>query len=158
MASIDKVISSKDAESIKKRRGNFQGMMTTACRNLERLLVKTAGKFDQQRIQRIQVLEQEVKLRKLQESFDVLHQAYQEFREPGKDATEEEELVEKQDQHYFEVADKIYKSLQLVAEYEESYKIYQAGQPDPELAKKEAEEKSSKEALAKKLKEEETFY
>ena len=77
MASPEEVISSKDPELIKKRRSNYQGMMTTACKNLGRLLVKTAGKFDHERIQRIQVLEQQVKLRKLQENFDVLHQAYQ---------------------------------------------------------------------------------
>ena len=130
-------------------------MMTTVCKNLERLLIKTADKFDHRRIKRIQVLEQHLKLKKLQESFEILHQAYQEYRAPGKDETEETGLVEKQDQHYFEVTDAIYESLQLVAAYEESYKIYQAGQPDPEVAKKQAEEKSTKDALAKQLKEEE---
>ena len=43
----------------------------------------------------------------------------------------------------------------MVADYEESYKLYKAAQPDPNLAKKEAEEKSSKEALAKQLRDEE---
>ena len=65
MASLDEVISSKDPESIKKKRSNFQGMMTTVRKNLGRLLVKTAGKFDHVKIQRIQVLEERVKLKKL---------------------------------------------------------------------------------------------
>ena len=73
--------------------------MTTIHKNLGRLLVKTAGKFDHQRINRIQVLEQQGKLRKLEENFEMLHQAYQQFRDPGKDAAEEEALVEKEDQH-----------------------------------------------------------
>ena len=77
--------------------------------------------------------------------------------ELGKDATEEEELVEKQEQHYAEVMDKVYESLNLLAEYEKSYKIYEAAQPDPELAKKEAEEKASKALLAKQLKDEEAL-
>ena len=145
MASPEEVISSKDPDLIKKRRGNFQGMMTTVCKNLGRLLVQTAGKFDHKRIQRIQVLEQQVKLKKLQESFETLHQAYQEYREPGKDEIDEKALVEKQDQHYFEVIDTVYESLQIVDDYEESFKIYQAGQQDPELAKQEAKEIAAKE-------------
>ena len=155
MASPEEVISSRDPDSIKKRRENFRGMMTTVCKNLGRLLVKTSGKFDHGKIQRIQVLEQQAMLKKLQESFNMLHQAYQEFREPGKDETAEEALVEKQDQHYFKVIDSTYESLQFVADYEESYEIYQDSQPDPELARKEAEERSTKEVLAKKLKAEE---
>ena len=49
-------------------------------------------------------------------------------------------------------------SLNLLADYEKSYKIYEAAHPDPDLAKKEAEEKASKEALAKQLKEEELLH
>ena len=143
MASIEEVISSKDPETIKKRRSNFQGMLTTIHKNLGRLLVKTAGKFDHVRIQRIPVLEQEAKLKKLQEGFEALHQAYQEYRETGEDDTKEEALVEKEDEHYFGVTDKIYESLQFIADYEESFQIYKSAKPDPELAKREAEEKSA---------------
>ena len=53
------------------------------------------------------------------------------------------------------MVDKIYESLQLYADYEESYKIFQAAKPDPDLQRKMAEEKSSKEALAKQLKQDE---
>ena len=96
--------------------------------NCEAAMCRTDG------LERAWLLEVRDALKKLEESFEMLHQAYQEYRAPGKDATEEAELVEKQDQHYFEVIDKIYESLQLVAEYEKSYEIYQASQPDPELA------------------------
>ena len=157
MASIDEAISSKDPKLIKKRRANFQGMMTTVHKSLGRLLVKTASKFDHDKIQRIPVLEQNAKLKKLQESFELLHQAYQEFRDPGKDEAGEEALVEEQDHHYFEVTDKIFESLQLVADYEESFQIYKAAKPDPDLVKREAEEKYAKEALAKQLKDEENL-
>ena len=74
MASIEEVISSKDPGLIKKRRGNFQGMLTTIHKNLGRLLVKTAGKFDHVKIQRIPVLEQHAKLKELQKNFEILHQ------------------------------------------------------------------------------------
>ena len=72
-----------------------------------------------------------------------------------KDDAEEEALAKKQEKHYNEVVDKIYESLQLYADYEDSYKTFQASKPDPDLEKKVAEEKSSKEALAKQLKQDE---
>ena len=53
--------------------------------------------------------------------------------------------------------EKIYKSLNLLADYEKSYKTNEAAQPDHDLAKKEASEKSTKEALAKQLKDEEVL-
>ena len=77
--------------------------------------------------------------------------------EVGKDDTEEDALVEKQEQHYEEVMKKIYESLNLLADYEKSYKTNEAAQPDHDLAKKEASEKSTKEALAKQLKGEEVL-
>ena len=49
--------------------------------------------------------------------------------------------------------DKLYESLKLFEDYEERFKIYKAAQPDPDLVKKEAEEK----ALAKQLKDEEAL-
>ena len=67
----------------------------------------------------------------------------------GKYDSEKTVLVEKQEQHYEEVMNKLYKSLKLFGNYEESFKIYKAAQPDPDLANKEAKEK------AKKLKDEE---
>ena len=51
------------------------------------------------------------------------------------------------------MVDKVYESIELVADYEESYQMNKAAQPNPNLAKQEAEEKASKEALAKQLKE-----
>ena len=47
--------------------------------------------------------------------------------------------MEEQQQHYEQVINKLYESLQLFADYEESFKIYKAAQPDPDLAKKEAD-------------------
>ena len=55
------------------------------------------------------------------------------------------------------MTDKFYESLQVVADYENSFLVYKAAQPDPDLAKKEAEEKFAKEALAKQLKDEEVL-
>ena len=66
-----------------------------------------------------------MKLKRLEESFDEIHQAYLHYRDVGKDKTD----------------------------YVESFKVYGAVQPDPDPAKKEAREKSANEALAKQLKE-----
>ena len=49
---------------------------------------------------------------------------------------------------------KFCESLQLHEDYEKSFQIYKAALPDPDLPKKEAKEKSSKEAIAKQLKQE----
>ena len=48
-------------------------------------------------------------------------------------------MLQKQEKLYTDVKHKIYESLQLYADHEESCKIYWAALPDPALAKKEAE-------------------
>ena len=155
MASFEEAISSEDPEVIKKKRSTIQGMMTNLCKRLGKLLTKSGGKFDHDKIKRFSVQRDQADLEKLLESFKHLHGAYLHYRDVGKDESEEESLVEKQEQHYDEVVDKIYESLQLYADYEESYKANKAAQPDPDIAKKEEEEKSVKKALAKQLKDEE---
>ena len=52
-----------------------------------------------------------------------------------KDETEEETLLWRQDEYYNEVMDKVCESLELGADYEESYQSFKATQPDPELVK-----------------------
>ena len=54
----------------------------------------------------------------------------------GKDSTEEETLALQDEKHYQEVRAKIFESLQLIEDYEESYKIFMAAKPDPVLEKK----------------------
>ena len=49
-------------------------------------------------------------------------------------------MKRKQGNNYDEVVDKIYASLHFYADYEESFKIYTAVQPDHQLAKQETEE------------------
>ena len=56
------------------------------------------------------------------------------FRAEGKDATEEDSLVIQDENHYQGVKSKIFESLQLVEDYEESFKVYKASLPNPELA------------------------
>ena len=155
MATIEDVIATKDPEAIKKRRSTVQRWTTGVRNNLDRLLVKTAGKFDHSKIERLEVHDDQASLKKHYEDFKVIHGAFMGYRAEGKDDTEEETLVLQDEKHYQEVKSKIFKSLQLIEGYEESFKIYKAALPDPDLAKKEAEEKSSKEALAKLLKQEE---
>ena len=155
MASIEAVILSKDPEVIKKKRSTIQRFATGVRNNLDRLLVKTAGKFDHAKIERLEVQIDHSSLKKHFENFQVIHEGYIEYRAEGKDATAEDALVLQDENHYQEVKSKIFESLQLLEDYEESFQIYKAALPNPDLAKKEAEERSSKEALAKQLKQEE---
>ena len=132
-----------------KRRSTIQGSMTSMRKRLDKLLAKTDGKFDHDNIKRLSVQRDHTDLEKLLESFKTIHQAYQHYGTVGKDEPEEESLVEKQEQYYDEVVDKVYQSLQLIADYEKSHKIYEAAQPDSDLAKKEAEEKAKKGSTCK---------
>ena len=154
MASIEDVISTKDPEVIKKKRSTIQRLTTGVRNSLDRLLIKAAGKFDHSQIKRLDVHDHHASLKKHYVNFQVIHEAYMEFRAEGKDAAEEETLVLQDEKHYEEVRGKIFESLRQIEDYEESFKSYKAALPDPELAKKEAEEKSSKKALAKQLKDE----
>ena len=152
---MEEAISSGDPEVIKKRRSTIQGGMTKIQNRLEKLLARSAGRFDHDKIKRLNVQGDHADLKKLFESFKIIDEAFQHYREAGKTEPEEEALVKKEEQHYDEVVDRVYESLQLVADYEESFQKYKAAQPDPDLAKKDAEEKASKAALAKQLKDEE---
>ena len=62
-----------------------------------------------------------------------------EYRAEGKDANEEDSLVLQDEKHYQDVRSKIFASFQLIEDYEESFKIYEAALPDPDLARKEAD-------------------
>ena len=154
---MEEAISSGDPDVIKKKRSTIQGQITKIQNHLDKLLLKSAGKFDHDRIRRLNVQGDHADLKKLFESFKIIDEAYQHYRPVGQDEPEENALVKKEEQHYDEVVDKVYESLQLVADYEKSFLIYEAGLPDPEHAKKEAEEKSRKEALAKQLKDKEAL-
>ena len=157
MASLEEVISTKDPAAIKKKRSNVLRMISVIHNNLAKLLENTSGKFDHAKIERVRALQDLANLKKQQEGFDVIHEAYMYFREESKDETEEETLLLKQDKYYTEVMDKICESLKLCADYEESYDSFKAAQPDPEHEKNLAEEKNVKEVLAKQLEQEEAL-
>ena len=119
--------------------------MTTGVRNnLDRLLIKAAGKFDHSQIKRLEVYTDHASLKKHFENFQVIHAAYVVHRAEGKDASEEETLVLKDEDHYQEVKSKICESFQLLEDYEKSFKIFEAAQPDPEHEQKVTEEKNEK--------------
>ena len=132
-------------------------MMRKLQKSIGILLQKSEGKFEHGKIKRLRVQQEHAKLKKLEESFDEIHQAYLDCIDVAEDEPGESALLEKEDEHYEEVIDKLYETLQLYADYQEDYKIFKAAQPDPNLAKKEAEEKSTKETLVKQLKDEEAF-
>ena len=67
------------------------------------------------------------------------------------DEVKEESLeFQEQEKLYNDVEDKIWKSLQLYADCEESYEVYKAGLPEPCLTKKEVEEDSMSAKVNKK--------
>ena len=157
MASIEDVISTKDPEVIKKKRSTIQRLTTGVRNSLDRLLIKAAGKLDHSQIKRLDVHDYHASLKKHYVNFQVIHEAYMEFRAEGKDAKEEDTLVLQDEKHYEEVRTKIIESFQLIEDYEESFKSYKAAIPDPALATKEVEEKSNKETQARQLKDEEAL-
>ena len=140
MASSEEAISSGDPEVIKKRRSTIQGMMTNNCKRLGNQLAKIGGKFDHDKIKRFSVQRDQADLERLLESFKKIHEAYLYHRKVGEDESEEKALVEKQEQHYDEVIDRIYESLELCAEYQESSKeaLAQQLRQEEELQKQEA--------------------
>ena len=78
MATIEDVIRSQDPEAIKKKRSTIQRFLTGVRNNLDKLLVKTAGKFDHSIIKRIQVHINDASLKKDFENFQVIDKAYTE--------------------------------------------------------------------------------
>ena len=97
MAGLEEAISTKDPEVIKKKRSTILRMITAIHNNMAKLLEKTSGRFDHNKIQRTRVLTDLASLKKYQESFEMIHVAYMDYREEGKDATEEESLAAKQE-------------------------------------------------------------
>ena len=75
-------------------------MMTTIEKNIDKLLVKTDGQFQHEKIQRLRVEGEIATLRRYQGNFESIHEAFLQYREEGQDSTEEETLVEQQEKHY----------------------------------------------------------
>ena len=121
---MEEAISSGDPDVIKKRRSTIQGGMTKIRNRLEKLLTKSSDKFNHDTIKRLHVQRDHADLEKNLENFKIIDEAYQHHRQVGKDATEEEAIVKEQEEHYDEVVDKVYETLQLVADYEKIFKIY----------------------------------
>ena len=80
MATIEDVIKSQDPEAIKKKRSTIQRFSTGVRNNLDKLLIKTAGNFDHSLIERIEVHMNDASLKKHLENFQVIHEAYMEYR------------------------------------------------------------------------------
>jgi hypothetical protein len=89
--------------------------------NLDKLLVNTADNFDHIKIQRLQVHSDCASLRR--HHTKIIQEAYVEYRDEGKDVKEEESLVLKDEIYRQEVMDKLFESLQLIEDYEESCHI-----------------------------------
>ena len=102
MGFLENVISWGDSKLILEKSSSIQGMMTNIQKNLWKQLAKCAGKFDHDKIQRLQVHQVQVKLKRLEDSFDEIHQVYLHYRGVDKDESKETTIVEEQEQHYEE--------------------------------------------------------
>lgn len=78
---------------IKKRKSIIQRLTTCVRKNLDKLLVKTAGKYDYSKMKRLYVQDHHSSLERHYKNFQVIHEAYMEYRTEGSDTTEEETLV-----------------------------------------------------------------
>ena len=70
---MENVISSEDPKLIKKKKSSIQGMMKNIQKSLGKLLARSACMFDHNKIERLQVQQAQVKLKRLEESFDEIH-------------------------------------------------------------------------------------
>ena len=98
MASLEDAISSEDPKVIKNKRSSIQGMMNKLQNSLRKLPTKSEDKFDHDKIKRLRVQQEHTKLKRLEENFDEIHQAFLHYREEGKDEPEESSILEKEDQ------------------------------------------------------------
>ena len=147
MESLEEVIRSEDPKLIKTRRDAIQEGMTSIEKSMRRLLARSAGK-----IQRLQVQIEHESIKKYQEDFKILVEAYFMYGMDINDIEEETSVFQEQEEIYNDVQDGFYETLQLYVDYEESYKIYKAALPDPDLAKNDAEEASMKESFTGQMK------
>jgi hypothetical protein len=138
MESLEEVNASEDPEMIKRKRGAIQEMMTSIEKTIGRLLARSAGKFDHGKIPKLRVQAEQESLKKNKKDFEIIHEAYYMYGMDTEDIEEETPKFQEQVHLYKDLDAKIWKSLQLYADYEESYLIYRAVLPDPALAKKEA--------------------
>ena len=149
MASVSDIIATQDADAIKRKRTSTQAMITVVRNSLEKILVKKVdGTFDHAKIQRVRAEAEHLKLQNYHQKFDQIHEAYIQYRELKEDSTEEDKQIEADEKHYCDVVDKIFDTLQLYVDYEESYKVYVGSQKvDSVTEEKVLSEKSTKDDL-----------
>ena len=76
MASVQEIVSTKNLEEIKRKRSTIKGRLTSIQNHMADLLVMTAGRFDHAKIERDKVLNDLATLKKNQESFEIIHEAF----------------------------------------------------------------------------------
>ena len=82
-------------------------MMTKLQKSLGILLQKSEGKFERGKIKLLRVQQEHAKLKKPQDRFDQIHQAYLDCEDEAEDEPGESARLEKEDQHYEEVIYKL---------------------------------------------------
>ena len=105
--SVEEGLRSEDVDVIKKARGVARGTVTNFINRLPKLLIKnSAGNLQCERISNTEVIALSVKLDKSHDTFQELHERFSQFRERGKESTEEEDLQKADDVYGQEVVEK----------------------------------------------------
>ena len=111
MASVA-ALKSKDVPEINKARAVIKGQITNGIKKLESNLSKVAeGDFDHGNISRNEIVQAHTKLNENLDLFQKLHLRYCEFRDVGKDALTEDNLVEQDGEYLEEVESKVFPML-----------------------------------------------
>ena len=112
---------SVDPEEIKRYRKSTKTQVTTSVNRLGNILAKKDGNyFDHKVINETEVEQVEIKLKESFDLFSKLHERYCHLRAPGKDETEEEELVVKDAAYSEEVSSKVYQLMDQLKTYHKS--------------------------------------
>ena len=119
--------------------------MLSVEKSLGRLLSKGTGKFDQGRVERLQVQSKHGSLQKFQEEHEIIHKVI--LANDGMDDKIQEESPEFPEHE--KLKNEAVSKIDLYADHNESSAIYKAAPPDSNLTKNGVEERIKKELRAK---------
>ena len=134
--SVEEGLRSEDVDVIKKARGLARGTLTNFINRLPKLLIKnSAGNLQCERISNTEVIALSVKLDKSHDTFQELHERFSQFRERGKESTEEEDLQKADDVYGQEVVEKYYSAIADIEKYKKEFIVLEKEETEVDLKK-----------------------
>jgi hypothetical protein len=134
--SVEEGLRSEDVDVIKKARGVARGTVTNFINRLPKLLIKnSAGNLQCERISNTEVIALSVKLDKSHDTFQELHERFSQFRERGKESTEEEDLQKADDVYGQEVVEKYYSAIADIEKYKKEFIVLEKEETEVDLKK-----------------------